>query len=98
MMAGMQTLPELFRFDAWANARVFKVTRAAEGWLLDEEALGTVGTINSTLSHMVSVEEGFTALIAGATGRLGTDGFRFEVTTTGLSDEFFERGPAWYGE
>ncbi|HEY8738998.1 MAG TPA: DinB family protein [Candidatus Dormibacteraeota bacterium] len=89
----MQTLTEFFRYNRWANARVFKVCLRAERALLEEEAAGTVGTIDNSLRHMVSVEEGFAALLAGEEAAS-----KFLVTPTGLADGYFKHELAWYAE
>jgi uncharacterized damage-inducible protein DinB len=99
----VQTLTEFFRYNGWADARVFKVCLRAELPLLEEDAGGTVGTIDKSLRHMVSVEEGFAALIAGTAGAtppgLSTqEAFTFHVGPTGLADGYFKHDLPWYAE
>ena len=90
----MSELREFLRHNRWANARVFKVCLAADPSFLLEAAGGTLGTAMDTLAHMVSVEEGFGAMIGGA---LGTpDGFDFLVKPDGLQDAYFDHDLAWY--
>jgi DinB family len=61
MIAEMSIVTELFRHNRWANARVFKVCLAAEPSILTVDAGGTVESIDASLRHLVSVEEGFFA-------------------------------------
>lgn len=68
----MQTLQQLFRYNAWANRRVFAVTADLEPALLAQDARGTLGTIEDTLKHMIGVEEVYLTLIQG--GALGASG------------------------
>ena len=95
----MTVLHELLRHNRWATARVFKVCAGADPAVLAESAGGTIGTALSTLAHMVSVEEGFSAMIGLALRDGGAGGdFAFLVTPTGLSDGYFEHDLGWYAE
>ena len=58
-------LQRLFRYNAWANARVFDVCLGLPSALLDEEARGTSGTLARTLKHLVGVEDAYLALLRG---------------------------------
>jgi uncharacterized damage-inducible protein DinB len=88
----MDVLQELLRHNRWANARVFKVCLRAEVGLLEDPATGTVGTIDDSLRHMVSVEEAFGSIIAASR----KDDFEYLVTDTGLADGYFKHELAWY--
>jgi hypothetical protein len=62
-----------------------------------------VGTIDKSLRHMVSVEEGFGALIAGTAGATPPgvstqEAFTFHVGPTGLADGYFKHDLPWYAE
>ena len=52
----MQTLQELFEYNAWANALVFSTCLSLDATSLDAPAPGTVGTITQTLHHLAQVE------------------------------------------
>lgn len=96
----MNTLKESFRYNRWADQRVFKVCDRADAALLVVDAGGTNGTVLSTLGHLCSTAEGFAALIAAASGRSGGPGQvpGFLVTTSGLAEGYFEHDLGWYAE
>jgi len=103
MIAEMNIVTELFRHNRWANARVFKVCLAAEPSILTVDAGGTVESIDASLRHLVSVEEGFFAVIAGRAGPAPEGSTPLEawtamVTPTGLVDGYMKHELAWYGE
>lgn len=95
----MNTLAEFFRYNRWANARVFKVCERADAALLIVDAGGTNGTVLSTLAHMTSVAEGFAALVSAAAGPAasGLDG-SFLVNPSGLAEGYFGHELPWYAE
>jgi len=95
----MPVLHELLRHNRWATARVFKVCAGADPGLLTESAGGTIGTALQTLAHMVSVEEGFSAMMGLALQHhgVGSD-FRFLVTPAGLEDGYSGHDLGWYAE
>ena len=59
----MRDLIDLFRHNAWANARVFGLAAALGDRLVETEALGTAGTVRSTLAHLARTERGYLAMI-----------------------------------
>jgi uncharacterized damage-inducible protein DinB len=61
----MQNLLDLFRHNAWANARVFGLAAALGDRLADTQAPGTQGTVQSTLAHLARVERGYLTMIEG---------------------------------
>ncbi|MGI8610556.1 MAG: DinB family protein [Candidatus Dormibacteria bacterium] len=96
----MNTLAESFRYNRWADARVFKVCERADAGLLIVDAGGTNGTVLSTLAHMCGTAEGFAALVsAGAGGRAAVgEAPEFLVTPAGLADGYSDHDLAWYGD
>lgn len=103
MTAGMSIVGELFRHSRWANARVFKVCLAADPELLTAAAGGTVDTIDASLRHLVSVEEGFAAIIAATAapvpeGSTPLQAWTFLVTPTGFVDGYMKHELSWYAE
>ncbi len=61
----MQTLLQMARYNAWANARVFDVCAAIAQQQLSEEAKGTYGSVGETLAHLVEVEEIYLLMLRG---------------------------------
>jgi uncharacterized damage-inducible protein DinB len=59
----MQDLLDLFRHNAWANARVFGLAAALGDRLAEIEAPGTQGTAHSTLAHLARVERAYLSMI-----------------------------------
>jgi uncharacterized damage-inducible protein DinB len=47
---------DLYRYNQWANAKVFGVCRDLDPGLLTAAAPGTTGSIDDTLKHLVGVE------------------------------------------
>ena len=97
---GVNPFQEFFRYNRWADARVFKVCERADAALLTIDAAGTNGTVLSTLAHMCSTSEGFAALLRRATGGSGASGEAagFLVTPTGLADGYHDHHLGWYAE
>jgi len=60
----MQDLLELFRHNAWANARVFDLVVGLDPRLVEAEAPGTRDTVRGTLAHLVRVEDAYLAMTA----------------------------------
>lgn len=56
-------LPELFRYNAWANSRVCETCAEADPQLLTMPAPGTIGTVLATLAHLTRMEEAYCALL-----------------------------------
>jgi uncharacterized damage-inducible protein DinB len=52
----MQDLADLFRYNAWANGRVFDIAAGQDAHTLDLEASGTRDTVANTLKHLAQVE------------------------------------------
>ncbi len=99
----MSIVPELFRHNRWANARVFKVCLATEASILTANAGGTVESIDASLRHLVSVEEGFCAAIAAGAGPAREGSTSLEASTamvapTGLVDGYMNHELGWYAE
>ena len=95
----MTVLYELLRHNRWATARVFKVCAGADPALLGESAGGTIGTALETLAHLVSVEEGFSAMMGMALRQHGrAPGLEFLVTPDGLEEGYFGHELGWYAE
>jgi uncharacterized damage-inducible protein DinB len=59
----MQALLDLFRHNAWANAKVYGLAAALGDRLIGAPAPGTQGTVQSTLAHLARVERGYLAMI-----------------------------------
>jgi uncharacterized damage-inducible protein DinB len=59
----MQDLLDLFRHNAWANAKVYELAAALGDRLVEMEAAGTHGTVRTTLAHLARVERAYLALI-----------------------------------
>jgi uncharacterized damage-inducible protein DinB len=53
----MDTLVDLYAYNAWANAQVFAVCQQVNQAQLEADAPGTYGTLAETLKHMVQVED-----------------------------------------
>src|SRR5262249_11091167 len=53
------------RYNSWANGRVVDLCRSLDPALLRDDAGGTVGSIEGTLIHLVSVEESYLAMLQG---------------------------------
>jgi uncharacterized damage-inducible protein DinB len=81
----MQDLIELFRHNAWANARVFDLVVGLDRALLDHEAPGTRDTVTGTLSHLVRVEDVYFAMIE-----------RRPRESLGTSEEYAARELDWF--
>jgi len=58
----MQDLIELFRHNAWANARVFDLVLELDRSLVEGAAPGTRDTVRGTLAHLVRVEDAYLAM------------------------------------
>jgi uncharacterized damage-inducible protein DinB len=63
--SNMRILTDLYRYNNWANARVFDACAALDAALLRREAPGTHGTIEETLKHMVGVEAAYLLMLQG---------------------------------
>ena len=59
----MRTLRQLARYNAWANERVFSLCENADPALLTETDQGSIGSVEETLKHLVSVEDAYLAMV-----------------------------------
>lgn len=55
----------LFRYNLWANLRVFDICLALDDAQLDHSDPGTYGSIKSTLTHLVRSEERYLFFLTG---------------------------------
>jgi uncharacterized damage-inducible protein DinB len=62
-MSAAGDLPELLRYNAWANTRVCETCAEADPRLLTMPAPGTIGTILATIAHLTRMEEAYCALL-----------------------------------
>ena len=62
-MSAAGDLPELFRYNTWANTRVCETCAEASPGLLTAPAPGTIGTILATVAHLTRMEEAYCALL-----------------------------------
>lgn len=83
----MRILTDLYRYNNWANARVFAACAALDAALLREEAPGTHGTIEGTLKHLVGVEAAYLLMLQGLPLDQG-DG----------QEAYFAQELAWFAE
>jgi uncharacterized damage-inducible protein DinB len=81
----MQELLDLFRHNAWANAKVYGLAAALGDRLVDSEAPGTQGSVHSTLAHLARVERGYLALIQAE-----------RLDTLEPRDEYLAHDLAWF--
>ncbi len=59
----MQDLVDLYRHNAWANAKVFDVALARDAQQLEADAAGTRGSVTDTLTHLARVEHAYLAMM-----------------------------------
>lgn len=81
----MQDLLELFRHNAWANARVFDLAVGLDSSLVDDAAPGTRDTVRGTLAHLVRVEDAYLAMTE-----------RRDRASLGPQDAYMARGLDWF--
>jgi uncharacterized damage-inducible protein DinB len=81
----MQDLIELFRHNAWANARVFDLVVGLDRELIEAEAPGTRDTVVGTLGHLVQVEDAYLAMTE-----------RRAREALGSNDDYMARGIEWF--
>ena len=58
-------LQQLFRLNAWANRRLLEACRSLDANQLTATCVGTYGSIERTLAHLVSAEDGYVARLTG---------------------------------
>ncbi len=63
--AEYRTLAALYRYNAWANRRVFDTVLGVNAARLDAQAGGTYGSITGTLKHHVGVEDVYLTMLSG---------------------------------
>jgi uncharacterized damage-inducible protein DinB len=61
----VQDLIALYRYNTWANGRVFDLAAGVENTLVQAEAPGTRDTVSGTLAHLASVEYAYLWMIEG---------------------------------
>jgi uncharacterized damage-inducible protein DinB len=83
----MRTLPDLFAYNAWANAQVFAICRDLDQARLDENAPGTYGTLTETLKHLVQVETNYAHMLQEQ-----------PLPTAEARDAFFAHDVPWFAE
>lgn len=83
----MRTLAALFRYNDWANRRVFKVVADLDKQQVEADARGTIGTIEETLKHLVGVEEIYLAMSQGR-----------DLSEPGQRETYFRHDLAWFRE
>ena len=83
----MDTLADLYAYNTWANAQVFAVCSAVDRVQLEARAAGTIGTIEDTLKHLVSVEDVYTRM-------LGDE----PPEAIGPIEEYMRHDLAWFAE
>lgn len=76
------SLIDFFRYNQWANERVFGVCGKLDPSPLAETAAGVNESIEKTLSHLVGVEDAYLAMIRDQP--LGAFGSREETTGSGM--------------
>src|SRR5450432_2240355 len=81
----MQDLIELFRHNAWANARVFDLVLGLDRSLVEGEAPGTRDTVPGTLAHLVRVEDAYLVMTE-----------RRDRESLGSHDDYMARGLDWF--
>jgi uncharacterized damage-inducible protein DinB len=56
---------QLVRYNTWSNRRVFDLSRSLDPARLRETDGGSVGSVEETLKHLVSVEDSYLAMLRG---------------------------------
>ena len=89
-MATDVSLLNLCRYNAWANAKLVDLLRAAPAEALTDAAPGTTGAIADTFKHLVGVEDLYLASVQG----------RDVAEATGAADlnAYFARDLPWFYE
>lgn len=81
----MATLVKLFRYNAWANRRVFDVVAGVEAGELARDAKGTQSSLEGTLKHLMGVEDVYLMLIQGR-----------DMGAAGSQEAYFAHDLAWF--
>ncbi|MBA2679456.1 MAG: DinB family protein [Ktedonobacteraceae bacterium] len=58
-------LSDFFRYNLWANLRLFDACTHLSDTQLDATMKGTFGSVRATLMHMLTSEEGYTRTLTG---------------------------------
>jgi len=64
-VSNMSILADFYRYNAWANARVFAACAGQDAAALRQDAGGTLGSIEQTLKHLVGVEDVYLLMLQG---------------------------------
>ena len=82
-----RSLRDLFRYNGWANARVFDYCRNLDASLLGEAAPGTNGSLEETLKHLIGVEAAFLTMVQG-----------HALESRGSVESFMAHDLAWFAD
>lgn len=86
-MSDEQSLRDLYAYNAWANAEVFSACRDLDQSQLEQDAPGTIGTVEETLGHLVRVEDAYLHMLRGE-----------PLQSLGVPAEYAARGLAWFAQ
>jgi uncharacterized damage-inducible protein DinB len=64
-MSDERSLRDLYAYNAWANAFVFDQCQNLDRAQLEQQAPGTIGTLDETLKHLVRVEDAYVYMLRG---------------------------------
>ncbi len=87
MPSASDVFVDLFRYNAWANAKMFAVCLGLDASRLEANAPGTTGSIAETLTHMVGVEEVYLVMLQDQA-----------IDASGNRDEYFAHDLTWFGD
>jgi uncharacterized damage-inducible protein DinB len=87
MPSATDILADLFRYNAWANAKVFEACRGVEAARLEAAAPGTHGSIDDTLKHMVGVEDVYLVMLQDQ-----------PIGSGGNPEDYFAHDLTWFDE
>lgn len=79
------TIRDLYGHNRWANHRVFGVTQELDAGTLGENAPGTHGTMESTLKHLVGVEDVYLSMLSDAS-----------LESRGSLESYLAHGLPWF--
>src|SRR5713226_928538 len=87
MTSAARVFADFYRYNRWANGKVFAVCGGVDPATLTAQAQGTTGTIEDTLKHLVGVEEVYLLMLQDIP--LGPPESR---------DSYFAHDVAWFAE
>jgi len=58
-------LDHVLRYNTWANVTILEFCRGLEPAMLEAKAIGTYGTLQGTLQHLVGAEQWYVQLLTG---------------------------------